>query len=120
MLNVPSKTLYRWRDADAWDKDRDALATTGITALKDSMILATRQLKDMLDDPAQFTGANVDKLLKLINLIGRMDKDIDRRGNVLLGLGEFIEFMQAHHPEELGRLQPFFIEFQTHITKKYA
>lgn len=119
-LSVPEKALYRWRDDEAWDKDLEALATTSINSLKDAFLLIVRQLQEMVADPSKFTNANIDKLSKTIKAIKSLEKDIDKRGNILAGLEEFVGFMRENHPADLNLVSQYLVEFSAHLVSKYG
>jgi uncharacterized protein YjcR len=117
-LSVNEKTLYRWKEDDGWDKDKETLALTGVSAYKNMLLLAVKQLQKMATDET-IDARQADALNKIVKSAKSLAKDIDKRGNIMLGISEFVEFLRESHPETLAGLQPFLVEFGTWVKRKY-
>ena len=123
MLGVPEKTVYRWKSEaegsdDDWDRDREAIHLTGHSAYKRMLAIAVKQLSDIAVS-GEIDPRKADALQKVIKSAKSLAKDMDRRGNILLGMTEFTEFLRESHADQLETLQPFLIEFGTWVKKKY-
>jgi uncharacterized protein YjcR len=117
-LDVPEKTVYRWRAEEGWDKDRETMKLTGVSAYKNMMLIAVRQLEEMATS-GEIDARKADALNKVIKAAKSLSKDIDKRGNILLGVGEFVTFMREEHSEFLMTLVPYLTEFGTWVKHRY-
>ena len=118
MLGINEKNLYYWCKTDEWDSERETIALTGLSAYKSTLALAVKQIQDMVTS-GKVDSSKADALQKIVKAAKSLYKDIDKRGNILLGIGELIEFLRESHPEQLETLQPYLIEFGTYVKKKY-
>jgi len=123
MLGVPEKTVYRWKseatDTDGdWDKDREAMQLTGLSAYKQTLLLALKQLRAMAVS-GDIDPRKADALNKVIKSAKSLAKDIDKRGNILLGMNEFLEFLRQDHEDVLESLTPYLSEFGSWVKRKY-
>jgi transposase-like protein len=117
-LSLNEKTVYRWSTEDAWENERASMAFTGISTVKNSLLLAVRAMEKMVQ-AKEINAREVDAIMKLIKGAKSLSRDIDKRGNILLGVGELIEFLRESHPESLEQLQPFLVEFGGWVKRKY-
>lgn len=118
MEGINEKTLYRWREEEEWDNDRETMQFTGVAAYKHMMAMAVKKLEEMAKT-GTINPKDADAFMKIVKGARSMAKDIDKRGNILLGLGEFIQFVRENHPDFLGELQPRLSEFGTWVKRKY-
>ena len=117
-FGLNEKTVYRWRDEEGWEKDRETISLTGVSTLKQSMLLAVRAMEKMVQ-AGEINARDVDAIMKLIKGAKSLSRDIDKRGNIMLGLSEFVEFMRENHQENLQGLQLFLVEFGNWVKRKY-
>ena len=123
VTGVPEKTIYRWKQEadgtdDDWDTTRETLQLTGVSAGQSMIALAIKQLKEM-SVSGEIDARKADAFTKIVKSARSLLRDIDKRGNVLLGLNEFIEFLRESHPDQLDALQPYIIEFGSWVKRKY-
>lgn len=118
VLGLPEKTIYRWKDKESWDNDREAIQLTGMTTMKQTLAHIVEELGQIVVNKEAPKG-KADELYKLWKMAEGMNRGIDKRGNILLGLNEFIEFLRTNHQEFLADLEPFLVEFGTWVKKKY-
>jgi transposase-like protein len=123
VLGVPEKTIYRWKQEsdgtdDDWDAIREVLQLTGVSAGKNVIALAVKKLSEMAAS-GEVDAGKADAIIKIVKVARSLLRDIDKRGNILLGLNEFIEFLRESHPEQLDALQPYIIEFGSWVKRKY-
>jgi hypothetical protein len=119
MPDVAESTLYRWCTDENWDQQREEISTTSFGALKQSMIIANKQLQQMAAS-GKIDPAVLDAVSKLAKFAERMDKNVNAYGNILLAMQEFTEFLSDREPELLKKLEPFLIEFGSTMSKKYS
>lgn len=118
-LNVPEKTLYRWREEDKWDQEREAMKMTSFSAYKQTLKIAIDKLTSIALS-GQIDVKEADALTKIIKSAKSLYKDVDTLGNILLGMSEFADFLQERSPETLDKLQPWIAEFGQTMSKKYG
>jgi len=117
-IGVSEKSLYRWKEEDKWDDDRKTLQLTGSTALKSTLIIAVKKMEEMATS-GDIDPKAADAIVKIIKAARSLSKEIDTRGNIMLGLREFTEFIRVEHPEHLSMMQSLLAEFGTWIKRKY-
>lgn len=118
VTGIPEKTLYRWKEQEAWDKDREAMQLTGITTMKQTLAHITEELGKIVLNKEAPKG-KADELYKLWKMARDMNKEIDKRGNILLGMNEFVEFLRSEHDDFLPDFEPYLVEFGSWVKKKY-
>lgn len=118
LVGVSETTVRSWSRKDGWETDREAMLLTDVTAYKQMLLMAVKQLQKMAA-AGEIDPDKVDVLHKVIRTAKMLGRDIDRRGNILLGLNEFVEFLRELHPDALGNLQPYLIEFGSWVKRKY-
>lgn len=118
VLGLPEKTIYRWKDKEDWDKDREALHLTGITTMRETLAHIINELRNIVVNKEAPPG-KADELYKLYKMTKDMNKGIDARGNILLGMNELVEFFRTNHPEFLSDLEPYLVEFGSWVKRKY-
>lgn len=118
-LNVPEKTIYRWKEEEAWDRDREAMKMTSFSAYKQTLKIAIDKLTSIALS-GQIDVKEADALTKIIKSAKSLYKDVDVLGNVLLGMSEFSDFLQDRSPETLEKLLPWITEFGQVMSKKYG
>ena len=124
LLNVPEKTIYRWKAEERekgadWDKEREEIRNTSFSGYKKTLKLAI----DMIDRMAatgEINAKDADAVQKVGKAVKSLYKEVDNLGNVLLTMNEFAEFMAEREPELLDKLQPYIVEFGTTMSKKYG
>jgi len=117
-INVPRATLYRWKDEEGWDKDREMLHTTSLSALRSTYLLAVRQLEEMVT-AGKIDARQADAFNKIISGAKRLSSTIDKRANILDGFEEFVSFMEQFHSDALKEMVEFIIEFRTYAKNKF-
>lgn len=123
-LNVPEKTLYRWKSEDKergndWDREREEIRTTSFSGYKKTLKLAI----DMIDKMAQtgeISTKDADAVQKIVKAVKSLYKEVDNLGNILLTISEFTDFLAERDPEMLEKLQPYLAEFGSVSSKKYG
>jgi transposase-like protein len=118
VTGVNEKTLYRWKEDDEWDKDRQAMQLSGVSAYKSMISIAVRKLEEMATS-GEINASDADALQKVVKSARSLSKDIDKRGNILLGIGEFVLFLRDLHPDQLEGMQALISEFGGWVKRKY-
>ena len=118
-LTVPEKTVYRWKEEEGWDRDREAMKMTSFSAYKQALKIAIDKLTSIALS-GQIDVKEADALTKIIKSAKSLYKDVDVLGNVLLGMSEFSDFLQDRSPETLEKLLPWISEFGQAMSKKYG
>ncbi|TAK51459.1 MAG: DUF1804 family protein [Bacteroidetes bacterium] len=117
-INVPEKSVYRWSLDDGWEKERETMAMTGVSALKNMLLIAVRQLQEMASG-GEIDARKADAIMKVVKAAKSLGKDLDKRGNILLGISEYVEFLRTEHPDTLVEMQPYLVEFGNWVKRKY-
>ena len=123
-LNVPEKTVYRWKTEDGaagddWDKERESMRMTSMSAYKQMLKIAIDKLTAMATSGI-VDNKEADALTKIIKSAKSLYKDVDMLGNVLLAMSEFSDFLANRSPETLESLRPWIAEFGQVMSKKYG
>lgn len=124
LLNVPEKTVYRWKAEERekgsdWDKEREEIRNTSFSGYKKTLKLAI----DMIDRMAatgEISTKDADAVQKIVKAVKSLYKDVDNLGSVLLMMNEFSEFLSEREPDLLEKLQPYIVEFGTAMSKKFG
>lgn len=111
---ISQKTLYRWARTDGWDKEREGLLLSGYNAYKQTIKIVLAKFREIaksgIADPKE-----IDAIKKLVKSARELYDDRDEKGNVLLGLTMYSNFLQDRHPDEFENQSRFLIEFAGHI-----
>lgn len=128
MLNVPEKSVYRWKSEDKeagvdWQKDREAVSMTSFSAAKSMLRAVVTRLDSMVKEIAETNKINpgeVYALRQLLKSAKEIQKDVDALGNIMLMVEELTGFMGERDPEMLQRLHPYLVEFGNEMSRKYG
>jgi transposase len=128
MLNVPEKTVYRWKTEDKeegtdWDKEREEIRMTSFSAAKSMLRAVVTRLDSMVKEIGETHKINpseVYALRQLLKSVKEIQKDVDALGNVMLMMQEFTDFLAARDPDMLQKLHPYLVEFGNEMSKKYG
>lgn len=128
MLNVPEKTVYRWKTEDKeqgtdWDKDREAIRLTSFSAAKQMLQAVVTRLGSMVSEIAETKKINpseVYALRQLLKSAKEIEKNVDSLGNILLAMEEFTTYLSQRDPEMLQKLHPYLVEFGNEMSSKYG
>jgi transposase len=123
-LNVPEKTVYRWKSEDKekgidWDREREEIRNTSFSGYKKTLKLAI----DMIDKMAmtgEIKAADADAVQKVVKAVKSLYKDVDSLGNILLAMSEFTDFLAERDQDLLEKLNPYLMEFGNAMSKKYG
>ena len=123
-LQVPEKTVYRWKSEDAargqdWDKERETLRLTSFSAYKQAIKIAVDKLTAIATS-GEINFKDADGLTKIIKAAKSLYRDVDSLGNIILAMNEFADFLAERSPETLDTLQPWLSEFGQVMSRKYA
>jgi transposase len=123
-LNVPEKTVYRWKADDKlkgadWDKEREEIRDTSFTAYKKTLKLAVDMVENMANTGV-ISSQSADAVQKVVKAVKSLYKEVDSLGNILLAIGEFIEFLSERDPDMVEKLQPYLADFGNSMSKKYG
>jgi len=123
-LNVPEKTVYRWKLEDAkkgndWDKDREQMRMTSFSAYKQTLKIAIDKLREIAAG-GEINVKDADAITKMIKAAKSLHKDVDTLGNILLATSEFVDFLQDRSPETLDKIYPYISEFGQVMSRKYG
>ncbi len=124
-LNVPVKTVYRWRDDDNWVEEKKALGETSISIIKNMLSTAVQSMQKITEEVKTkgIEALDSQKLFAVTNMIKeskKLLKDQDKLGDLLLMAREYTEFMQSRDQELLKRNLPLLREFGEEMKKKYG
>jgi len=128
MLNVPEKTVYRWKTEDKeggvdWDKEREAIRNTSYSSAKQMTFALNSTLGKMIEEikeTGKINATDMYAIRQLILSIKSMEKDVDSFGNIILMMNEFTSFMADRDPDILQKLHPYIVEFGNEMSKKYG
>jgi transposase-like protein len=122
-LNVDEKTLYRWRQDDGWDAEREENANTSTNAVKQSYRAAISAMEKITKDfekTGMLNSADVQNARMLIKNAKELQKDVDALGNILMAQREWLQFVQERDPELVQKMLPYLNEFKDEMKKKYG
>ena len=119
MPDVAVSTLYRWATDENWDQQREEIMTTSFSAIRESMVLAAKELRQMVAK-GSIDNKVLDGVAKLAKFAERMDKSANAYGNILLMVGELTAFLSDRDPDALDKIQPLLIEFGQEMGRKYG
>lgn len=127
-LNVPEKTLYRWKSEDAakgidWDAEREEIRLTSFSAAKQMLRAVVTRLGSMVEEIARdgkINPSEVYAVRQLLKSVKEIEKDVDKLGNILLAMEEFTDFLASRAPDLLQKLHPYLIEFGNEMSKKHG
>lgn len=127
-LNVPEKTIYRWKSEDLerdvdWDKEREEIRMTSFSAVKQMLRAAVARLSTMvaeIERDQKINPSEVYALRQLILSAKSLQREVDALGNILLAMTEFTEFLSEREPELLDKLHPYLLEFGEAMKKKHG
>jgi transposase len=128
MVNVPEKTVYRWKTEDKesgvdWDKEREEIRMTSFSAAKSMLRAVVTRLDSMVKEIAETNKINpgeVYALRQLLKSAKEIQKDVDALGNIMLMVEELTGFMGERDPAMLQRLHPYLVEFGNEMSRKYG
>jgi hypothetical protein len=128
MLNVPEKTVYRWKAEDGeggvdWDKEREAIRMTSFSAVKSMYRAVVSRLDSMVGEIVsthKIDATEVYAIRQLLKSMKEIQKDVDSLGNILLAMEEFTDFLSQRDPTKLQDLHPYLVEFGNEMSKKYG
>jgi len=128
MLNVPEKTVYRWKTEDKdegpdWDKEREEIRMTSSSASKQMLRAVVTRLTSMVGEIAESGKINpseVYALRQLLKSAKEINKDVDALGNILLMVQELTDFLAERDHGMLQQLHPYIVEFGNEMSKKYG
>ena len=128
MLNVPEKTVYRWKADDKeqgtdWDKEREAIRNTSYSSAKQMTFALNSTLGKMIEEikvTGKINATDMYAIRQLILSIKSMEKGVDSLGNIILTMNEFTDFLSQRDPAKLQDLHPYLVEFGNEMSKKYG
>lgn len=128
MLNVPEKTVYRWKSEDGrrgidWDQQREAIRMTSFSAAKQMLSAVVARLNSMVEEiktSGKINPSEVYALRQLLKSVKEIQKDVDKLGNILLAMEEWTDFLSMRDPELLQKLHPYLIEFGNEMSRKHG
>ncbi len=127
-LNVPEKTIYRWKSDDLkkgsdWDKEREAIRNTlSSVSIKTDQVAAAQYEKILKEIAAtgKINPAEIYAFRQLLLSAEAFKKKQDKLGDILLMVNELIEFMTENHPDRLESLHDLLTEFGDSMRDKYG
>lgn len=122
-LDIPEKTLYRWRNDEKWDEEKEDIANTSTNAVKQSYRAAIAAMEKITKDfeaGGTLNSADVQNARMLIKNAKELQKDVDMLGNILIAQREWTQFLQERDPELLQKNLPYLLAFKDEMKKKYG
>jgi transposase-like protein len=122
-LNVPDKTLYKWKDEDGWDDERKENTMTSASAVKQSYraaISAMEKITKEFETTGKLNSADVQNARMLIKNAKELQRDVDMLGNIFVAQREWLQFAQERDPDLVQRMLPYLNEFKDEMKKKYG
>jgi len=122
-LDINEKTIYRWRDEEKWDEEKEEIANTSTNAVKQTFLAAISalgQITEKFKTEKVISSADVQNARMLIKSAKELQKDVDMLGNILIAQREWTQFMQERDPELLTKMLPYLMGFKDEMKKKYG
>lgn len=122
ILNVPEKTLYRWREEDEWDKNREAFRRTPQAKAQEVIVSVADKLSKLADQmqaDGKLDSQGLFALNKLLEQADRMNRSQHMYPYILQMTKELTDFLEEDHPELLEQLLPALKKFGERMAKKY-
>ncbi len=123
-LNVPEKTVYRWKQEDLdkgsdWDKERESIRMTSASAYKQALKIAIDKLNSFAAG-GEVNVKEADAIMKIVKAAKSLYKDVDALGNIYLAIEEWVTFLQEHDAELLKQMLPLLDQFRQAMSNKYG
>ena len=110
---VSTRTLSKWKQQYDWDKKKQEYQVTA-SGVEEKIRRITYKLVNRLDED-NITPAEVDRLVKLVASLEKIQKIYDLRRAVTEVLDKFVDFLKEHYPEKLAEWFPVLQEFTDYV-----
>jgi uncharacterized protein YjcR len=127
ILNVPEKTLYRWKQEDGkrgtdWDKDRESFRRTPAARAEELFEAAIKKFQEIVDNMAEASAIDSQALFAVDKILDRYEKMRKRQHMypyILTMVRELTELLEDENSELLQELVPYLKKFGELMAKKY-
>lgn len=99
MLGVDVATVFRWKRTEKWDQDLVETLRTGATLREKLFAQLNTKVEELARD-----GGSPDGIAKLWKVIKELDPTIDRLGNTIKTMEDFVSFLGEQYPAALKAL----------------